>query len=153
MSRLSRTSRTRSERIQASYVNRHTDVGSVEPIEPVKQTDRTNNQTSHPTENQLLSYERYYQLNKQIRKTFKEFYKQEKMLYHAATELDEHEYDTLTHIQHLVQQYNKTITKVKKFDELAGTTYALSVYETFQAQIPPFNDIGLTMSEDHSLLI
>ncbi|KHF38803.1 hypothetical protein [Halalkalibacter okhensis] len=144
MTRISRASRTKAERIQAAYVNRMTEVLSVDQVQPIDRTKHTKNHTSHPNENHLLSYERYFQSKQQIRDTFRQFYKTEKELYHAAHDLDETSKEILTHLKNLVQKYNQTIKTIEAFDQLSKTNHLPTICELVSDEKYDLKMIGIT---------
>jgi uncharacterized protein YifE (UPF0438 family) len=152
MTRISRTSRTKAERVQAAYVNRLTEVHSVDPIQPIKRTEQIKNHTSHPSENHLLSYERYFQTKQHIRDAFRHFYRHEKELCSIANGLDEASKEILTHIEKLVQKYNQTMKSLKSFDKLSGTNHLLSIEDLVLQHKCDLKTLGITVQHSSPFL-
>ncbi|MDT8859631.1 hypothetical protein N0O92_05240 [Alkalihalobacillus sp. MEB130] len=151
MTRLSRTSRIKAERVQASFVNRMTEVNSIDQVQPIERTGQTKNHTSHPSENHLFGYERYYQTRQEIKRTFKQFYRQEKELSKAASQLDETSNQILTQIQNLVQKYNVAVHALADFDAASGTNHLSSIHDLIRRHPDVFSSIAMNVDERQML--
>ncbi|MFC0557698.1 hypothetical protein [Halalkalibacter alkalisediminis] len=151
MTRISKSGRVRAERIQSSYVNRLTEAGGVNKIQHIQRIEKLKNPTNHPSENQLLSFERYYQTIREAKKEFKHYYKHEKDLYEAVLHLEEHGKRLFTQLEDFVQKYNKALVSLQHFDTLAGTEHVTPIYETFRSFSEAFHSIGIKKNKNDTL--
>ncbi|MFC0469317.1 hypothetical protein ACFFHM_01885 [Halalkalibacter kiskunsagensis] len=151
MIRISRTSRMKVERIQSLYVNRMTEVGSIERIHRVQRMENTKNQTDRPSENHLLAYEHYYQTEQAGKQAVNRLYKHEQQLVSVIKELHDSSNDILPQMKKVVQKWNETLTSVNDVDQLAGTNHKLRIHHYFLQNAELFKKIGLTLTDNNSV--
>ncbi|MBP3949553.1 hypothetical protein [Bacillus suaedae] len=144
-----KSSQRRIERIRSNYVDQVIN-STTRPIEPIERIQGATNQTQHPTENHLLSYQLYYQSVEELKQEFRRFYHQEKDLNQAMALLNKNE-TLLTQTNQLIIKYNQAVTTLRDFDQIAGTQHVKRIRDLFEEYRFDFKDIGITTTENQLL--
>ncbi|ARK31487.1 hypothetical protein [Halalkalibacter krulwichiae] len=141
MTRISRLSKLNAERIHSSYVNRMTASGSIQKIEHIQRIEKGENRTNHPSENQLLSYERYFNRDlvatNQPNQSFVDYQKQDNQLEKI--------------VSHFVSSYNQTIVSLSSYDAHTRLKYVQTIYQLFLAYAKELKSIGIFEGSQYTL--
>lgn len=152
MSRISRISSLRANRIRSSYVNKMSATKAVDKIEALFPIEKSKNHTDYPSDVFLASYDRYYKQIKELKKEFKKFYHHEKDLYNALRQLDTNIQKIVKHTDELITKYNQALLALAAFDKQAGTQHVLSIRQIVQLFSTDLAKLGITEEENGLLL-
>ncbi|MFA9458705.1 hypothetical protein ACERJO_18325 [Halalkalibacter sp. AB-rgal2] len=144
--------RTRIERIRTNYVNRLTSSTGVHAVEEIEATRPIANETKHPADNFILSYERYYRALQDLKDEFKQFYHHEQELKKAIEQLNANE-TFIYQTEQLIHKFNNAITALSQYDRVAGTCHTEAIHNILQQYDEPFSEIGLHINEDNHLTL
>ncbi|WP_062048027.1 hypothetical protein [Bacillus sp. JCM 19034] len=137
--------RMRLERIRSNYVNRLTSSTTVQAVEKIEATRPVENETKHPTDNFILSYERYYRALQELKEEFKQFYHREQELKNAIEQLDEN--GTLIYqTEQLIQKYNKAISALMQYDRITGSAHTDVIITILQHYEEAFSKVGISIN-------
>ncbi|WP_227936813.1 hypothetical protein [Alkalihalobacillus deserti] len=151
MTRISKTAKVKAERLQSSYVGRMNEANGINKIEQVQRIEDLKNSTNHPSEHQLLSYERYYHTVKEANKEFKHYYNNEKDLYEAILNLDEQGKKLFSQLDEFVHKYNRALISLQNFDKLVGTEHVTKIHDLYVSFSEAFYSIGIKKNSNHTL--
>lgn len=143
--------RVRIERIRTNYVNRLTSSTSVQAVEGIEATQPIENETKHPTDNFILSYERYYRALQDLKEEFKQFYHHEQELKKAIEQFNANE-TFIYQTEQLIEKFNKAITALQQYDRTAGTEHTEAIIAILQQYEKAFSKIGISISKQVYLL-
>ncbi len=151
LTRISRTSGTKAQRIQSSYVNRMTEASGINKIEQIQRIEELKNPTDQPSENQLLSYERYYQKFTEVKQEFHTFYQHNQESINALKKLENKEDTIFSQIQDFTHNYNKALLALKNYDALVGSNQQSVLHHLYLTHSGIFQILGLLENKDYSL--
>ncbi|WP_216828310.1 hypothetical protein [Alkalihalobacterium elongatum] len=143
MNRITRVSSLRTNRIRANYVNRM-NAQNVNKIEPLAPVEKGKNNTEQPSENYLNSYDHYYEKLNDLKKEFKTFYHQEKVLLRAIQDLDIHEQKLIKQTDNLISKYNQTLKALYSYDQTVSGQHVRNVRQTLQPFQSEMEQLGIT---------
>lgn len=148
MSRINRTSSLRTSRLRESYINRLNQAQGISRVEAVERTRRQENESEHPNETTLLSFDHYYKKIRELKREFKEFYHHEQELLQAIKKFETNKEKVVRHTSDLVEKYNQALFALIEFDRIAGTEHVSSVKEVYRRFSENLAEIGVTEKED-----
>ncbi|TPE69720.1 hypothetical protein [Halalkalibacterium halodurans] len=152
MRRISRTSSTRTG-YRATYVNPLGTSDSVRKVEPPPPIERTANETAKPSNNFILSYERYKQYLKELKQVFKSFYFHEKELYHTLQAIGTNKEELISQTCTLICKYNETLKSIRKLDQLFQTSYMDDIQALHIQHQKELEALGLLLNDNGTLTL
>jgi hypothetical protein len=124
-----------------------TEAAGITKIQQIQRIEQLKNSTNHPSENQLLSYERYC-LQMQSKKQFNKINQHEQELDKTFLHLDEQGKEIFKQINDFVEKYNKFVYSLHDYDALSGTKHVGSVHNVFLLYMESFHTVGLKENDD-----
>ncbi|KGA96584.1 hypothetical protein AJ85_18745 [Alkalihalobacillus alcalophilus ATCC 27647 = CGMCC 1.3604] len=123
MSRLSKVSSIRANRIHEMYVQRFSNSQTIAEVESISPIRRAENETTPISENKLMAYDFYYnKLEDQSPKTLKQ-------IPHTTPSPKKEISPALTHF---ITKHNQILAHFKEYDQLYGTDYTKDLIELFE---------------------
>ncbi|WP_017726915.1 hypothetical protein [Halalkalibacterium ligniniphilum] len=143
MSRISRISSLRTDRMVVDQVTRSSAFQGFNPVEKSEAISISKNATSLPSDNFLLSYEHYYEKLQNLKSEPKTLNEKDNEHHEAAQALSTKEYELFKHTFDLIQKYNEAIFALLPFDRIAGTSYFEDIRTVYQSFSKQLSELGI----------
>jgi hypothetical protein len=147
-----RISSVNKARIYTMYVDRNTQINSVQRVSSIDKISKTTNQSFHNSDNVLLGASNFYDSLKKLKEQYLSFYKVEKELEDALEEFIKGEDSDQTKIiENLIYRYNIAIDSLKEFDSNFGTNHCKNIHDIILIYRGALKKIGITMAKGFNL--
>ncbi|MDV2685037.1 hypothetical protein RYX56_11710 [Alkalihalophilus lindianensis] len=149
MSRLSKVSSLRANRIHTSFVNKMSNSSGVNPITPVEKIEPTKNPTKHSTENHLSSFDYYYE--KQLRSQTSSLIQKQPKSIEDEPENEPQVNEVKELFIKFIKSYNQLILTLKHSDQLTCDQYTARLHQVYDEFAESLELNGIVENEDYLL--